>query len=69
MLGDIAEKAGLDPQAALAAIETQAVKDRLRAFTDAAIAKGAFGAPALFVGDELFWGNDRLDFVERALRA
>lgn len=69
VLGDIAEKAGLDPQAALAAIETQAIKDRLRAFTDAAIAKGAFGAPALFVGDELFWGNDRLDFVERALRA
>lgn len=68
VLGDIAEKAGLDPEAALAAIETQPVKDCLRASTDAAIAKGAFGAPAMFVGDELFWGNDRLDFVERAVR-
>jgi 2-hydroxychromene-2-carboxylate isomerase len=69
VLGDIAEKAGLDPVAALAAIETQPMKDRLRAYTDAAIAKGAFGAPAMFVGDELFWGNDRLDFVERALKS
>jgi 2-hydroxychromene-2-carboxylate isomerase len=69
VLGDIAEKAGLDPAAALAAIETQPIKDRLRAYTDAAIAKGAFGAPAIYVGDELFWGNDRLHFVERALKA
>ncbi|HRI67800.1 MAG TPA: 2-hydroxychromene-2-carboxylate isomerase, partial [Polyangium sp.] len=55
VLGDCAEKAGLDPQAGLAAIETQAVKDRLRAFTDAAITKGAFGAPTFAVGDEIFW--------------
>lgn len=68
VLGDIAEKAGLDPVAALAAIEKQPIKDRLRANTDAAIAKGVFGLPAMFVGDELFWGNDRLDFVERALK-
>ncbi|MBK9259516.1 MAG: 2-hydroxychromene-2-carboxylate isomerase [Polyangiaceae bacterium] len=68
VLGDIAEKAGLDPQAALSAIESQPIKDRLRANGDAAIARGAFGAPAMFVGDELFWGNDRLNFVERALQ-
>ena len=60
---------GLDAGALLAAIETQPVKDGLRAHTDEAIARGMFGAPALFVGDELFWGNDRLDFVEDALRA
>jgi 2-hydroxychromene-2-carboxylate isomerase len=29
---------------------------------------GAFGAPTFFVGDEMFWGNDRFDFVEEALR-
>ena len=52
----------------LAAIETAPVKDRLRAYTDDAIARGVFGAPAIFVGGELFWGNDRLDFVEAALR-
>jgi len=33
------------------------------------VARGAFGAPSFFVGDELFFGNDRLDFVEEALGA
>lgn len=45
-----------------------AVKASLRANTDEAVAKGAFGAPTFFVGDELFFGHDRLDFVERAAR-
>jgi 2-hydroxychromene-2-carboxylate isomerase len=44
------------------------VKDRLRAQTDEAVRRGAFGAPTFFVGDELFWGDDRLPFVEAALR-
>jgi 2-hydroxychromene-2-carboxylate isomerase len=43
------------------------VKDHLRANTDEAIERGVFGAPAFFVGEELFWGNDRLQFVEEAL--
>ena len=64
----IAELGGLDPATALQAIETPAIKDRLRANTDEAVARGAFGAPTLFVGDELFWGNDRMHFVEAALR-
>jgi 2-hydroxychromene-2-carboxylate isomerase len=51
----------------LAAIEQQPIKDRLRAYGDDAIRRGAFGAPAFFVGDELFWGNDRLHHVEAAL--
>ena len=64
----IAERGGLDPATALAAIENPAIKDRLRANTDEAIARGAFGAPTLFIGDEMHWGNDRLHFVEAALR-
>ncbi|MCU1281561.1 MAG: disulfide bond formation protein DsbA [bacterium] len=63
----IAELGGLDPAAALQAIETPAVKDRLRANTDEAVTRGAFGAPTFFVANELFWGNDRLHFVEAAL--
>ena len=63
----IAAAAGLDPDAALAAIEDARIKDRLRANTDEAIARGAFGAPTMFVDDQLFWGNDRLQFVEAAL--
>lgn len=61
--------AGLDARALLAAAATQPVKDALRATTDEAVARGAFGAPTFFVGDEMFFGNDRLDFVEEALRA
>jgi 2-hydroxychromene-2-carboxylate isomerase len=68
VLLEVARAAGLDPEAALAAIETQEVKDRVRANSDEAIARGVFGAPAFFVGEELFWGNDRLQFVEAALR-
>jgi 2-hydroxychromene-2-carboxylate isomerase len=64
----IAELGGLDPATALTAIENPAVKERLRANTDEAVARGAFGAPTFVVGDELFWGNDRLHFVEAALR-
>jgi 2-hydroxychromene-2-carboxylate isomerase len=62
----IAETAGV-PGDPLAAIEDPAIKDRLRAYGDDAIRRGAFGAPAFFVGDELFWGNDRLHHVEAAL--
>jgi 2-hydroxychromene-2-carboxylate isomerase len=63
----IAEMGGLDPATALTAIENPAVKERLRANTDEAVARGAFGAPTFLVGEELFWGNDRLHFVEKAL--
>jgi 2-hydroxychromene-2-carboxylate isomerase len=65
----IAAAAELDVERALAALSSQPIKDALRANTDEAIARGAFGAPALFVGDQLFWGNDRLHFVEAALAA
>jgi 2-hydroxychromene-2-carboxylate isomerase len=64
----IAAAAGLDAERALAMIESAEVKDTLRANGDEAIRRGAFGAPAIFVGDELFWGNDRLLFVEDALQ-
>lgn len=68
VMRSVATGLGLDAGALLAAIETPAVKDRLRAYTDEATARGAFGAPAFVVGTELFWGNDRLHFVEDALR-
>jgi 2-hydroxychromene-2-carboxylate isomerase len=41
----------------------------LRSTTDEAVARGAFGAPSIFVGEELFFGNDRLQMVEEAARA
>jgi len=59
--------AGLDAAEVLAAIETQPIKDALRRSTDEAIGLGIFGAPAMVVGKQLFWGNDRLHLVDRAL--
>lgn len=68
VMADVATGLCLDAAALLAAIETPAVKDALRANTDEAIARGLFGAPTFVYGDELFWGNDRLHHLEDALR-
>ncbi|HEX4210683.1 MAG TPA: 2-hydroxychromene-2-carboxylate isomerase [Candidatus Binataceae bacterium] len=66
--GRLLERTGFTPATFAAAIESQEVKDGLRRNTDEAVARGVFGAPAFFVGAEMFWGNDRFDFVEEALR-
>jgi 2-hydroxychromene-2-carboxylate isomerase len=50
-----------------AALADPAVKDRLRREVDAAIARGVFGTPFVFVDDEPFWGADRIDQVDRWL--
>lgn len=55
---------GVDPEPALAAAVTDEAKGKLRERTDEAERRGVFGAPTFFAGDEMFWGNDRL---ERAL--
>lgn len=44
-------------------------KEKLKANTDEAVARGVFGAPSFFVDGDLFFGHDRLDYVERALAA
>lgn len=59
--------AGLDPAELLAGLDTQPIKDALRKTTDEAVTRGAFGAPAILVGDQLFWGNDRLPLLDRML--
>lgn len=63
----IADAAGLDGAALVGGTRSEAVKERLKAATDAAARAGLCGAPSFLVGDELFWGQDRLMFVERAL--
>jgi 2-hydroxychromene-2-carboxylate isomerase len=60
-----ARSANLDADAIVAAIDAPETKDLLRASTDEAVKRGAFGAPAMFVGDALFWGNDRIPLLER----
>ncbi|KRV73512.1 2-hydroxychromene-2-carboxylate isomerase [Pseudomonas citronellolis] len=67
VLGPLLAEAGFEPQALLALAADQEVKDALKANTEAAIKRGMFGAPTLFVGEEMFFGQDRLDFVREAL--
>ncbi|PJI46814.1 MAG: disulfide bond formation protein DsbA [Pseudomonas sp.] len=67
VLGPLLAEAGFDPQAPLALTAEQEVKDALKANTEAAIKRGMFGAPTMFVGSEMFFGQDRLDFVREAL--
>ncbi|MDM0038481.1 2-hydroxychromene-2-carboxylate isomerase [Variovorax sp. J22G21] len=68
-VGAALQAAGFDAAAVLALANAQATKDRLKATTQEAVERGVFGAPTMFVGDEMFWGQDRLDFVREALAA
>ena len=66
-VGTVLQAAGFDAAAMLALASEQAVKDQLKAATQEAVERGIFGAPTFFVGDSMFWGQDRLDFVREAL--
>ena len=59
--------AGFDPAQVFAWAAEPDAKASLRATTDEAVARGVFGAPTMFVGGEMFFGQDRLDFVREAL--
>jgi 2-hydroxychromene-2-carboxylate isomerase len=59
-------RAGVDGETVIASIDQQ-TKDQLKANTDEALARGVFGAPSAFVGEQMFWGQDRLWMVEEAL--
>jgi 2-hydroxychromene-2-carboxylate isomerase len=58
----------LHPRAVLTGIEMQSVKDKLRTATDDAIARGVTGVPSIAVGDQVFWGDDRLEEAAGAIR-
>jgi 2-hydroxychromene-2-carboxylate isomerase len=60
-LGAILATLGVDADAALAEANALPFKDRLKRQTEEAARRGIFGAPSFTIGDELFWGNDRLE--------
>jgi 2-hydroxychromene-2-carboxylate isomerase len=64
---EIAREQGADGPALLEAAEDPAVQSEYDANTHAAIEQGVFGMPTFVIDGELFWGQDRLDFVARAL--
>lgn len=66
-VAEVLSKAGFDPAAVMALAADPEVKQALIRNTEEAVRRGVFGAPAFFVGDDLFWGQDRMDFVAEAL--
>lgn len=67
--GKVLADAGLDAARILAATQDPAIKDALKAATEAAVQRGLFGAPTFVVGEHMHFGQDRLPFVEELLRA
>ena len=65
----VLREAGFDPDRFAALIADQEVKDRLKQYCDEAVARGVFGSPTFFVGEQMFFGQDRLHFVADALEA
>ncbi len=67
VLTDVLRTVGLDAERVLPLAASQPLKDRLKADSEEAVRRGAFGVPTFFIGDEMFVGNDRLDFLVRRL--
>jgi 2-hydroxychromene-2-carboxylate isomerase len=68
VVGALLEAAGIDAVEGLARAQSEAVAAELRRESDAAIERGVFGVPTIFVGDEMFWGNDRFELVRHYLQ-
>jgi 2-hydroxychromene-2-carboxylate isomerase len=66
-LGELLERRGLESASLLAHARSAEVAARYVQHSQEAIARGVFGSPTYVYQDELFWGQDRLDFLERAL--
>jgi 2-hydroxychromene-2-carboxylate isomerase len=67
VLADLCERVGVEPARFFEGIATPAIKERLKANTDEVIARGGFGSPTIFVGDDMYFGNDRLALVREAI--
>ena len=67
VLADICERVGINVKAFFGAIGQQAIKDQLKANTEEVIRRGGFGSPTMYVGDDMYFGNDRLSLVRSAV--
>ncbi len=67
VIGAALDASGLDGAHTIERIQDPAVKERLLRNTEQSVARGTFGAPTFFVGDEIFFGKDRLREVEDAI--
>ena len=69
VLSEVLEKAGFNAAQLIERANHAGIVAKLEAETKAAAERGVFGAPTMFVGQQMFFGNDRLDFVAEALRS
>jgi 2-hydroxychromene-2-carboxylate isomerase len=67
VVANVLTEHGFDPEEVLALANDESVKTALKDKTEQAVQRGVFGAPSLFVGNQLFFGQDRLEFVREAL--
>lgn len=67
VLADICESLGVDVKAFFEGIGQSAIKDQLKANTEEVISRGGFGSPTMFVGDDMYFGNDRLGLLKEAV--
>lgn len=68
VLEKLADRIGLDAQSVVYAVSDPAILQQVDAETEAAAKRGVFGVPTFFIDDDMYWGNDRLMFVEQALK-
>ena len=66
-LARMAEKLGVERDVFLEKIDSEAVREALIASTSGGLEKGIFGAPSFVIDGELYWGKDRMEFIEDAL--
>jgi 2-hydroxychromene-2-carboxylate isomerase len=69
IVAGVLSQAKFDPLELLELANDQATKDRLKDVTTRAVERGVFGAPTFFVGDQMFWGQDRMEQVKAALKS
>jgi 2-hydroxychromene-2-carboxylate isomerase len=69
LTADILKAGGFDPAEIERLTQDPQTKTALKATTEEAVKRGVFGAPTIFVGDQMFFGQDRMDFVREALAA
>lgn len=67
-IASLAKEIEIDPDLFITRCEDDEIKRQLIDMTQNALDRGVFGAPSFYIGDELYWGKDRMDFIEDALQ-
>ena len=67
-IASLAKEIEIDPDLFITRCEDDEIKRQLINMTQNALDRGVFGAPSFYIGDELYWGKDRMDFIEDALQ-